>query len=200
MKKLKLALIVLILSFSFSEFSVKAAEYFTVNVVGENFCVYITDPTTLALAYRDARGEIRRIVIGIVRTGNDGYNQPWSWHLDPDTVRLAEMTVEVCDGRPSYVEQHLPDWLNKGFCPWTSDIIRVGCPNVITTTTTTILPQPTTTSIRRPLRGAGGSRWAIPLGATDVLNDPLVILVALIAIVVIIYGAFKFFAMPKKHI
>jgi hypothetical protein len=67
------------------------------------------------------------------------------------------------------------------------------------TTTTTIKPQPTTT-IRRPLRGAGGSRWAIPLGTSEVLNDPLVILVALIAVVVIIYGAFKFFAMPKKHI
>jgi hypothetical protein len=56
--------------------------------------------------------------------------------------------------------------------------------------------QPTTIRVRR---GSGGSRWAIPLETSGGLNDPLVILVALIAIVVIIYGAFKFFAMPKKH-
>jgi len=56
--------------------------------------------------------------------------------------------------------------------------------------------QPTTIRVRR---GSGGSRWAIPLETSGGLNDPLVILVALIAVVVIIYGAFKFFAMPKKH-
>ena len=60
-----------------------------------------------------------------------------------------------------------------------------------------IYTQPTT--IRRPIRGNPCSRWACPLGTTEELNDPLVILVALIAVVVIIYGAFKFFAMPKKH-
>jgi outer membrane protein assembly factor BamB len=61
--------------------------------------------------------------------------------------------------------------------------------------TTTTPPQPTT-SIRRG-GGGGGRGRAIPLGTTEGLNDPLVILVALIAVVVIIYGAFKFFAKKR---
>jgi len=65
-------------------------------------------------------------------------------------------------------------------------------------TTTTIKPQPTTTTIRGG-GGGGGGRMPLMIGVTEVLNNPIVILVALIAIVVIIYGAFKFFAMPKKH-
>jgi hypothetical protein len=116
---------------------VKADDYFYVSVINEYFCVYITDPATLELAYRDARGEIRRIVTGKVKAGNDGYNQPWSWHLDPDTVRLVEIAAEICDGRPSFVEQDLQYWLNKTFCPWGSDVISIGCPTTTTTTTST---------------------------------------------------------------
>jgi hypothetical protein len=65
---------------------------------------------------------------------------------------------------------------------------------------TTIKPQPTTTSIRRPLRGAGGSRWAIPLGTLEGLGSPFVILAAILVILIIvaaIFGAFKFFAKKK---
>jgi hypothetical protein len=47
--------------------------------------------------------------------------------------------------------------------------------------------------------GGGGHRMYYILGTEEGLNNPLVILVALIAVVVIIYGAFKFLAMPKKH-
>jgi hypothetical protein len=32
---------------------------------------------------------------------------------------MAEVTREVCDGRPSYVEQTLAHWLALGrHCPW----------------------------------------------------------------------------------
>jgi hypothetical protein len=61
--------------------------------------------------------------------------------------------------------------------------------------TTTINPQPTT--IRRPLRGAGGSRWAIPLGimsdSTFLVIDGIIVVIILVAI----FGAFKFFAKKK---
>jgi len=60
-------------------------------------------------------------------------------------------------------------------------------------------PSSTTTTIYISSGGGGGGRMPLMIGVTEVLNNPIVILVALIAIVVIIYGAFKFFAMPKKH-
>jgi hypothetical protein len=56
---------------------------------------------------------------------------------------------------------------------------------------TTIPPQ--------PRGGGGGGRMPLMMETSEGLNNPIVILVALIAIVVIIYGAFKFLAMPKKH-
>jgi hypothetical protein len=115
---------------------VKAGEYFNVSVIDEYFCVYITDPATLELAYRDARREIRRIVMGNLTKGDGGFNQPWSWHLKPDSVRLVEMAIELCDGRPSYVESNLMEWLKIGvYCPWVSDIIKIGCSSVTTITT-----------------------------------------------------------------
>jgi hypothetical protein len=48
--------------------------------------------------------------------------------------------------------------------------------------------------------GGGGSRGRpMMISTAEGLNNPIVILVALIAIVVIIYGAFKFLAIPKKR-
>jgi len=56
-----------------------------------------------------------------------------------------------------------------------------------------------TTIPGQPRGGGGGGRMPLMISTSEGLNNPIVILVALIAIVVIIYGAFKFLAMPKKH-
>jgi len=67
----------------------------------------------------------------------------------------------------------------------------ISSPTTTTTrTTTTIRPQP---------GGRGGGRMPLMMETSEGLNNPIVILVALIAIVVIIYGAFKckFFAKKK---
>jgi len=57
--------------------------------------------------------------------------------------------------------------------------------------------QSSTTSTIGQGGGGGGGRMPLMIGVTEVLNNPIVILVALIAIVVIIYGAFKFFIKRK---
>jgi hypothetical protein len=80
-----------------------------------------------------------------------------------------------------------------------ADITLLNCKTTTTTTissTTTIPPQPTT--IRRPLRGSGGSRWAIPLGTSDALNNPFVIVTAIIVILIIIVSIFSSLNMMNK--
>jgi hypothetical protein len=59
---------------------------------------------------------------GRIERGNDGYNLNWSWHFVSGEWDLAEMSIEVCDGTPSYVEENLDEWLSMqdSFCPWDS--------------------------------------------------------------------------------
>jgi hypothetical protein len=35
------------------------------------------------------------------------YNEPWSWHIDPEDIFMAEVTIELYDGIPSQVEDNL---------------------------------------------------------------------------------------------
>lgn len=79
----------------------------TFDVVGEQFRVWVTNPETiqqirdLEAGRSEANIPIGRILRG---PGAGGHNAPWSWHLDPEDISMAEMTIEVCDARPSYVE------------------------------------------------------------------------------------------------
>lgn len=74
-----------------------------------------------------------KIVIGALRTGNAGYNRDplngstWSWHLDENSIVLAEVAIELCDGLPSFVESNLQTWVETvgDFCPWSSQIIAI---------------------------------------------------------------------------
>lgn len=65
----------------------------------------------------------RRIVSGRIVPGSGGFNAPWGWHLDPDTVRFPEVAIELCDGCPSDVEANGVNWGGGTFCPWTSEIV-----------------------------------------------------------------------------
>lgn len=49
------------------------------------------------------------------------YNAPWSWHLDGATVTFASTSIELCDGRPSFVESSpCGAFANGTFCPWSA--------------------------------------------------------------------------------
>lgn len=94
---------------------------FVVDVDGERFVVRVTDPDTIRLAQDNLEGRNTRFPMGTLRAGDGGFNAPWSWHLDPASVRLVEMAIEVCDGRPSYVETHQGDF--PTYCPWGARIV-----------------------------------------------------------------------------
>jgi hypothetical protein len=94
---------------------------FVVSVAGETFVLRATDPETIRLARENREGRNSRFPIGRLNRSNGGFNAPWSWSLDPDDVRMTEVAIELCDGRPSYVEGHLADY--PTYCPWGARMI-----------------------------------------------------------------------------
>lgn len=92
---------------------------------GEVFRVLIRDRDAIRQAQTLIGEGNRRIVGGPLLAGDGGFNQPWSWHIDPDEVGFSEGAIEVCDGCPGFVEADLDYWLNTlGFyCPWSTEVI-----------------------------------------------------------------------------
>jgi hypothetical protein len=101
-------------------------QFFTVQVANDVFVMYTTDTVTIQQATENFQGKNHRFPLGRIATGNGGFNSPWSWHFVPDNVRMVEVSVEVCDGTPSYVNSHLNDYLAVGYCPWSAKVIKVG--------------------------------------------------------------------------
>src|SRR5438067_4193096 len=90
---------------------------------GEVFRILLRDSDAIAQARALVGAGNRRIVAGTLASGNGGFNAPWTWHLDPDTVRFPQVAVEICDGCPADVEANGGNWGAGTFCPWTSEII-----------------------------------------------------------------------------
>lgn len=94
---------------------------FVVSVVGEQFVVRLTDPETIRLAEASLAGRSQAFPAGPLRPGSGGFNAPYTWHLDPAQTRFVEAAIEVCDGRPSYVERHQSDY--PTYCPWGATVV-----------------------------------------------------------------------------
>ncbi len=84
----------------------------------------IRDPRVIAEADDLVGNPNQKIVSGKLRPGDAGFNEPWSWHLDPDSIAFAEAAIELRDGCPSLVEANLDEWFRVGlFCPWSTEVI-----------------------------------------------------------------------------
>ena len=71
----------------------------------------------------------RKMVFGTLAPGSGGYNKnathEFKWHFNEDEWELAEVTIEIYDGRPySDVDSDTAYWLQtvKRFSPWGSYI------------------------------------------------------------------------------
>ena len=86
------------------------------DVVGEEFHVWVTNPQTieqildLQQGISSANIPNGRILHG---PGRGGHNSPWSWHLDPVDIEMAEVTIEVGDGTPSFVGEEVDYFVEK---------------------------------------------------------------------------------------
>ncbi len=96
----------------------------TFRVVEEQFRLLVTDADQIEhVRELLAGGEEGRIPNGVIVRGETGVNEGWSWHIDPDSLEFADMTIEVCDGLPSHVEDGT--LTSDRYCPWSARVIDV---------------------------------------------------------------------------
>ena len=96
----------------------------TFQVAGDQtYKIELITPALVKHAEELLKGEqVAAIPLGrVVRT--PGINKPWSWHIDPKTLEFADVTIEVCDGLPSYVEDHTVT--SPDYCPWSAKVIKI---------------------------------------------------------------------------
>jgi hypothetical protein len=93
---------------------------FRIEVSGESFVIEVTNDARVAEFESRLSAGVEGVVIGPLLDGDGGFNQPWTWHLDPTEVQTADAAIELCDGRPSMVEADLEYWIDTvgTFCPW----------------------------------------------------------------------------------
>lgn len=92
---------------------------------GEEFRVLIRDPALIAQAEDLVGAGQEKIVSGRLAQGDGGFNDPWSWHLEPATVELVDVAIELCDGCPSFIEDDPDFWFDSvgRYCPWSTEIL-----------------------------------------------------------------------------
>jgi hypothetical protein len=96
----------------------------TFRVVDEEFRILVTNPQHVVHVQELlAGGEEGRIPSGLIVRGETGVNEGWSWSIDPDSLEFADMTIEVCDGLPSHVEDGTLE--GERYCPWGAQVVDV---------------------------------------------------------------------------
>jgi len=99
-----------------------ASAVVTFTVVNETFRVALTTSDQIAAARAAQNGGRARIPNGRIVMGT-GVNTGFSWHLEDLT--FAEVTIEVCDGRPSDVERQGTAFGGGRYCPWSAIVTRI---------------------------------------------------------------------------
>jgi hypothetical protein len=96
----------------------------TFQVEDEQYRILLTDPADIDNARRLLAGEdAPSIPNGLIVRGDPGVNTGYSWHIDPASVEFADMTMEVCDGVPSFVEDGTLE--GDRYCPWGARVIEI---------------------------------------------------------------------------
>ena len=71
------------------------------------FVVFVTDSDTIRKARALAGTSTSSLTTGIIVVTPVWYNPNWSFYLQPDSVRMPEIAIEVCDATATSVQQHL---------------------------------------------------------------------------------------------
>ena len=92
----------------------------------ERFTILITNEDTIREIKAFNKGQSNAgIPNGLVVRGAVSYNKPWSWHIDSENIHMAEVTIEINDGLPSFVEAELDGWAGSYYGPWSVRLISM---------------------------------------------------------------------------
>ena len=93
----------------------------------QTYRIELATPELIEHAKRLMAGEdLPSIPIGTIVRDDPSVNEPWSWHIDPATLEFAEVTIEVCDGLPEYVEDGT--LTSPTYCPWLAEVVEITGP------------------------------------------------------------------------
>ena len=100
--------------------------YATFRVVNDVFRASITNPTgiTQALALWSGQSQAK-IPVGQLDCASGAFNCGWTWSVNPSSITFAELTIEVCDATPSYVQGNCASFPNGTYCPWSAELIEL---------------------------------------------------------------------------
>ncbi len=100
------------------------AQEFVIEVEDEQFWLRTTNPATASALDARRRSGTLGVVVGRIVRGDGGFNTPWSWHLDPVSIEVPQVAIELCDGRPSMVQGDLDYWVDtvRTYCPWAARV------------------------------------------------------------------------------
>jgi hypothetical protein len=102
----------------------------TFEVGSERFKVFVTNSATIDQLFELKNGtSLANIPNARIQrgSGQGRHNAPYSWHLDPQEIEMAFAAIEVCDGAPSYVQDHRDEYVNvvKRYCPWGARLVEL---------------------------------------------------------------------------
>lgn len=107
-------------------------EYFTVGFESRpklRFGVFVARADAIEQMRAEAAATDKTLIVsGKVRARKAPYNPDWRFIMDPKTIVLGEMFIEVCDGSPWYVQRNLDEWRGERWCPWSSYVMKQGRP------------------------------------------------------------------------
>ena len=103
---------------------------FVIQVVDEQFRVRIDDPVVAGQARALIASGQQKNLNGEIDRGHAGINTGYSWHLKPHTIEFVDVTIELCDGMPSFVEQNVDYFVDtvQRYCPWGVQVLSEATP------------------------------------------------------------------------
>jgi hypothetical protein len=93
---------------------------------GSTFRAVLEQPADVAAVEAALAGDgYAGIPNGALAHGAGGINAPHDWHM-VDT-ELADITIEVCDGTASMVDEGVAYWVETvdRFCPWSATVVAI---------------------------------------------------------------------------
>jgi hypothetical protein len=92
---------------------------------GETYRILLTGDAAAQARAAFSAGENPGIPNGYIERGNAGVNLGHEWHIRD--VEFADMTIEVCDGTVSYIDDlGYDEFVNQHgnqFCPWSAELV-----------------------------------------------------------------------------